>query len=231
MATEKLTSHGGHGVATVDFIGAEKFEPEQGFWAADDGQDDFRLFDFPGESPWCTIVRHVLSGIKTAITQYDRDMGGSQTVDWDFSGVQATIHDGKTIELRGVRYASTAHGDNSNPIFVRWTGPSDKYSPYHRLANTTDPDIIALKTTMADLLAGGDPRVRRSNRSGEIIFNAIVFPRYHADGSWWSWENLSPDLYPAYAREQLEYLLATDIRRTEICSRNWNAKREGDTDE
>jgi hypothetical protein len=72
------------------------------------------------------------------------------------------------------------------------------------------------------VLTAGDPRVRRSNRSGLVMFN-IHFPRYDKNGEWWSGENtyLSDD--KTLADQQWEYLLADDKTSEQIANRNYEA--------
>lgn len=75
---------------------------------------------------------------------------------------------------------------------------------------------------MERLLTAGDSRVRRSNRSGLVMF-AIHFPRYQNDGEWWSGENHYLSDEKSLADQQWEYLMADEKTSLEICKRNFQA--------
>lgn len=104
-------------------------------------------------------------------------------------------------------------------IFVKYYGLANMFEAPVIQKKNTDPAFLELLSEIQRLSDAGDSRVRISNRSGLVIFNC-TFPRYHADGSWWSSENSYLDTNPVYAREQLEYALATYETKCAICAHN-----------
>jgi len=105
--------------------------------------------------------------------------------------------------------------------YVSYHGPADQFTVeyLHKNANTWHAERYA---KMEQMLANGDPRVRRSNRSGLVMF-AIHFPRYQNNGDWWSGENtyLSDD--KTLADQQWEYMLADDKTSEQIANKNYEA--------
>jgi hypothetical protein len=105
--------------------------------------------------------------------------------------------------------------------YVSYHGPADQFTAgyIHQHAEQWHAERY---TEMERMLTAGDPRVRRSNRSGLVMFN-IHFPRYDKNGEWWSSENtyLSDD--KTLADQQWEYLLADDKTSEQIANRNYEA--------
>lgn len=106
-------------------------------------------------------------------------------------------------------------------------GPADVFTVEH--AHKIGSDAYQkMYQKMIEMADSGDSRVRRSKRSGLLMFTC-QFPRYRKNGEWWDREHsyLSTDL--DLAIEQWAYVLATDDEQQSICDRNCAAmcKRKG----
>jgi len=104
---------------------------------------------------------------------------------------------------------------------VVYYGPSDMFTAkyWHEHAEQWH---LERYTEMERMVAAGDTLVRRSNRSGLVMF-AIHFPRYQNNGEWWSSENHYLSDEKPLADQQWEYLLADKKTSLEICERNFQA--------
>ena len=107
---------------------------------------------------------------------------------------------------------------------VAYYGPGDMFTAKH-IHQHADQWHIERYAEMERMLAAGDPRVRRSNRSSLIMF-AIHFPRYQNNGEWWSSENHYLSDEKTLADQQWEYLLADEKTSREICERNFQAYKK-----
>lgn len=104
---------------------------------------------------------------------------------------------------------------------VSYYGPGDMFTAkyIHQHSEQWHSDRYA---EMERMLAAGDPRVRRSNRSGLVMFS-IHFPRYDKNGEWWSGENTYLSEDKSLADQQWEYMLADDKTSEQIANRNFEA--------
>lgn len=142
-----------------------------------------------------------------------------------------SIEDGRfTVEITEIHPQRLRHiRTNSRTVSldVDYCGPWDMYTAEY--AHRNGADWYKQKYAELERMAeSGDRRVRRSHRSGLVMFN-LAFPRYRRDGTWWSSEHTYLSTECALAEEQLEYVYATDAERAQIRNRNYNVmcnKRE-----
>lgn len=115
-----------------------------------------------------------------------------------------------------------AGGDwNDETHHVSYHGPADMYTVEY--AHQRGDDWYRQKySELESLCDAGHPGLRRSKRSGMVMFD-MYFPKYRADGEWWSSENTYLSTDRALAEEQLEYFFATETERQQIRERNYNA--------
>lgn len=135
-----------------------------------------------------------------------------------------SIDPGKfTVEIYShSRKSGASIGSQTKTYTVQYHGPADMYEAPVIQDNCDNPEFQQILIRMQQMADDGHPAVRISNRSGRVIFSNIGFPRYHADGKWWSSENTYLDTNPVYATEQMEYALADDSERDIIRVRNFN---------
>ena len=88
-------------------------------------------------------------------------------------------------------------------VSVTENGPDEKYSAAYRLEHA-EPAVRELYRRMELALKSGNPAVRRSNRSGLVVFTCR-FPRWWSDGKWTNRgsQALSPDIREA--RRQMAF--------------------------
>lgn len=141
----------------------------------------------------CEIRRE----IQTDLQYETRILAGTGKIassDW----VIKLSDDGKSIVVRG---------DNewNSVLPIEFIGDNGVFSPYTALKKCTDETIIRYKKIMADALQNGDPRIRVSNGSSNIMFSEVVkFPRWRANGEWWSSENRCLSIDVSMATEQMQ---------------------------
>lgn len=89
---------------------------------------------------------------------------------------------------------------------VEWVGDEDMYSPYTQLKSALkiSDTLTGYMQIMREAFESGSDKVRRSNRSGEIIFN-VRFPRWRENGEWWSQENQCLASDETLATEQMAF--------------------------
>ena len=105
---------------------------------------------------------------------------------------------------------------------VSYYGPADMFTV--ESAHRSGDDWYKQKyAELEKLAASGDSRVRISNRSGMVMFNISCFPRYRSNGEWWDREHTYLSTDRDLAEEQLEYILASEEKKSEICKRNYDA--------
>ena len=133
-----------------------------------------------------------------------------------------SIEPGKfTVTIWNHSRSGATTGSESRTYVVEYFGPGNMFEPCVIQDQCDDPVFRGLLEKMKKMAAAGDARVRAGNRTGRVMFSEnISFPRYHADGEWWSSEHRYLDTDSVYAAEQMKYALADNSVRDVICKRN-----------
>lgn len=110
---------------------------------------------------------------------------------------------GETHEVKHTRN-NPLIGEGGKKWWFEYEGPSDMFTPQYALDNESSSLIRMYQEIMKEALDSGHKNVRKSNRSGNIIFN-VRFPLYRTDGSWWGQENQCLSTDEKLATEQMKY--------------------------
>jgi hypothetical protein len=136
-----------------------------------------------------------------------------------------SLEDGEfVVTINNHNRDGSIQNGHSETHTAEYYGPADMFTAEHLHEHGGD-EYRRLYKQLEGMLTAGDPRVRRSNRSGLIMFTCS-FPRYRADGDWWSSENTFLSTDPGLAYEQIEYALATDEERADIARSNCEAAQQ-----
>lgn len=114
---------------------------------------------------------------------------------------------------------STDTGDET--YTVKYYGPAGMFTIEYEHKNGSDA-YQKMYQKMVEMCESGDNRVRKSNRSGMVMFSS-GFPRYRKNGEWWDWEHTYLSTDPELAAEQFEYAMASDDDKTIIRRKNYLA--------
>ena len=179
---------------------------EHGYWG-DFYQCDAADNGFPFRADNLAIATKI--AFNSWLSEFDNLYRECRLVNIADGSFTVSIH-----EVGGDWYNETHH--------VSLHGPADMFTVEY--AHRAGDEWYQQKYhNMEKLCAAGHPGLRRSNRSGMVMFD-MYFPRYRADGEWWSSENTYLSTDQALAEEQIEYAFATENERKQICRRNYNAR-------
>lgn len=99
------------------------------------------------------------------------------------------LSDGKfTVEIKShARNSGAVIGTEIETHHVDYYGTADMFTSEF-LRQNANPEIASLYAAMERAAESGCPSVRRSNRSGAVVFTTR-FPRYRTNGEFWSNES------------------------------------------